>query len=95
MVSSPSGPTSSSTPAGRCDQSCAPAAAAVGRHDPAGRELSGLLDEQIELRMRRQADRPQPLAGRGDHLQRAAADAAGRAEHRHVGNVVGHGYRIE
>ena len=87
----PSGPTSSSTPCGKPDQSCARGRRGIGGHDPAGAaRCCACSTSRSRLPVGRQRHAPQRAPRSGDHLQRVAADAAGRAEHGHVGNFLGH-----
>ena len=85
-----SGPTSNSTSAGSADQSCRAAAAGSVDHDPPGPDGLGLPQQQAGVAVGRKRHRPQPPPGSRDHLQGAATDAPGRAQHGNIGHAVHH-----
>ena len=86
-----SGPTRSSASRGRADQSWARGGVRIGHDDPPGPKRPGLASQQLRVAMGRQRHRLEPPLGGGNHLQRAAADAPGRAKYRHARRSVGHG----
>ena len=81
-----SGPTSNST-SGRQRRPILPRGRRrVGDGDPPRTDGLGLPQQQFGVAVGRKRHRPQPPLGSGDHLQRAATDAPGRAQH---GDILG------